>query len=451
MRIIIVGCGKIGMTIIKQLSNEGHDITVIDTNSQKVHSASDTYDVLGFVGNGASHGVQIEAGIERADMLIAVTGSDELNILCCLIAKKAGNCNTIARVRNPVYNEEIKFIKDELGLSLTINPEYEAAMEIAKILRLPSAIKVDTFAKGKVELLKYKITKDSQLQDISLIEIQTKYKTDVLVCAVERDNKVLIPRGDFRFHQGDVIHMIASHINIIKLFKAIGIESKRVQTATIVGGGIITYYLAKELNKIGIKVKIIETNLEKCEQLSELFPEAIIINADATNQEVLIEEGIDNAESFISLTGIDEANIFLSLFAQSRSKAKVITKINRISYDDIIHAFDLGSIIYPKYITADHIVRFVRATQNSMGSNVETLYKIIEGKAEALEFVIKEKFDFVGKKIEELNIHEDAIIASIQHNGKIIIPRGQDVINVNDHVIVVTTATGISDIKDILG
>lgn len=451
MNIIIVGCGKVGRTITEQLRAEGNDVTVIDLSSMVIHDVTNNLDVMGVIGNGISHEVQKEAGIEEADLLIAVTGSDELNLLCCLIGRKAGNCNTIARVRNPIYNNEIGYIKDELGLSMTINPEYAAATEIARILRFPSAIKIDTFAKGRVELMKFRIDDTSRLHGCSLIDIAKRSQSKILVCAVERGGEVIIPNGSFQLLTGDTINIVASPKDARNFFSKIGVETHQVKNVMILGGGTIAFYLAEQLLAMGIEVKIIETDTKRCEELSELLPKAIIINGDATNQDVLMEEGVVNTEAFVSLTGIDEGNIFLSLFAKTCSKAKIITKINRISYEEIISNLNLGSLIYPKYITAEYILSYVRAMRNSIGSNVETLYRIIENKAEALEFLINEDSDVVNIPLEELHLKENILIACINHKGKIITPNGQSRIMMGDTVIIVTTQKGLQDIKDILG
>lgn len=450
MRIIIVGCGKVGRTITEQLSQEGHDVAVIDTDSVVIHDVTNNFDVMGVVGNGASYTVQTEAGIEEADLLIAVTASDELNLLCCLFARKAGNCCTIARVRNPMYNNEINFIKGELGLSMVINPEYAAATEIARLLRFPSAIKIDTFAKGRVELMKFIISEGSILHNCSLMDVARKIKSDILVCAVERKDEVVIPNGSFVLKENDMISIVASPTHARDFFKEIGVETHQVKNTMIVGGGTIAYYLAVQLLNMGIHVKIVEKDRQRCEQLSELLPEAVIINGDATNQDVLVEEGIAHCESFISLTGIDEGNIFLSLFAKSASKAKIITKVNRISFDEIINTFNLGSLIYPKFITSEYIIQYVRAMQNSIGSNIETLYRIIENKVEALEFLINEDAPVVDVQLEELPIKDNILIACINRGGKIIIPNGRTQIHVGDTVIIVTTVKGLQDIKDIV-
>ena len=450
MRIIIVGCGKIGLSIIKQLVIEKHDITVIDKNAEVINDITNNYDVMGLVGNGASYSVQKEAGVDRTNLLIAVTGSDEINLLCCLFAKKAGNCNTIARVRDPLYSKEIQYIKDELGLSMIINPEYAAAVEISRLLRFPSADKIDTFAKGRVELLNLVITEDSPFVNKTLIDVAKRVLSDILICTVERGDDIFIPNGAFILRANDKITIVASAVNSREFFTKIGYDTHQVKDTMIIGGGTMTYYLAEILLKMGIKVKIVEQNRDKCEELSENLPRATIINGDATNQEILIEEGINGCDSFVSLTGIDETNIILSLFAKTRTSGKIVTKIDRISFDDIINTFNVGSLIYPDKIAADYIVSYVRAMQNSIGSNVETLYHILDNKAEALEFVIREDSRVTEKPLMELKLKNNLLIAALMRHNRIIIPRGQDRIQQGDTVVVVTSHTGLHDIKDIL-
>lgn len=450
MNIIIVGCGKVGCTLTEQLNKEGHNITVIDMDKDVVQELSSKFDVMGVIGNGASHSVQLEAGIEKTDLLIAVAGSDELNLLCCLIARKAGNCHTIARVRNPIYSQEISLIKEELGLSMIVNPEYAAAAEVARVLRFPSAIKIDTFAKGRVELLKFKIQPDSKLNNFMVMDITARLHCDVLVCAVERGDEVIIPKGSFILQEKDVISIVASPKKSAEFFNKIGVVTNQVKDALLVGGGDLSYYLTEQLLGMGISVKIIEKNRERCDELSEAFPKATIIYGDGIDQNLLMEEGLEKTQAFASLTNLDEENIMLSLFARTKSSAKLITKVNRITFDDVIHDLDLGSVICPKYITAEYIIRYVRAMQNSIGSNIETLYKIIENKAEALEFWVREDSPVVNVPLEKLNIKDNIIICCINHNGKITIPRGQDTIQVGDTVIIVTTNTGLNDIRDIL-
>ena len=450
MRIIIVGCGKIGLSIIKQLVIEKHDITVIDKNAEVINDITNNYDVMGLVGNGASYSVQKEAGVDRTNLLIAVTGSDEINLLCCLFAKKAGNCNTIARVRDPLYSKEIQYIKEELGLSMIINPEYAAAVEISRLLRFPSADEIDTFAKGRVELLNLVITEDSPFVNKTLIDVAKRVLSDILICTVERGDDIFIPNGAFILRANDKITIVASAVNSREFFTKIGYDTHQVKDTMIIGGGTMTYYLAEILLKMGIKVKIVEVNRDKCETLSENLPRATIINGDATNQEILIEEGINGCDSFVSLTGIDETNIILSLFAKTRTSGKIVTKIDRISFDDTINTFNVGSLIYPDKIAADYIVSYVRAMQNSIGSNVETLIKLNGGRVEALEFKILKGSPVIGIPLMQLNLKRDILIGCINRRGTIIIPKGQNTIEEGDTVIVVTTKSGLSDIKDIL-
>ncbi|MBQ2640544.1 MAG: Trk system potassium transporter TrkA [Lachnospiraceae bacterium] len=454
MKIIVVGCGKVGSALAAQLSEEGHDVSVVDKNPQVVNEVSSNYDVMGVVGNGGSFSVQKELGVEDADLLIAASDSDELNLLCCLIAKKAGGCSTIARVRTPIYNSEIGFIRDELGLSMTVNPEYAAAMEASRLLKFPSAIKIDTFARGHVELLKFAVPANSPLDGHTLAEISATIKGDVLVCAVEQGtgHDVTIPGGDFRLQAGDTISIVTGTHSARSFMEKVGLKSRSVANCMIIGGGTIGYYLARTLLDSHIAVTIIDKDPERCRILSEDLPEANVICGDAANQNVLLEEGIENCESFVSLTGMDEENIFLSLYARKASAKdiKLVTKINRINYDDIIDEMNLGSILNPQHIAAEYIVRYVRAMANSIGSNVETLYNIIENKAEALEFLIQLGAPVIGIPLIDLPIKKGVLIACIYRNRQIIIPNGQSTIEVDDRVIVVTTHMGFQDIRDIL-
>ena len=450
MKIIIVGCGKVGFTLVEQLNNEGHDITVIDRDGAKLRALTDSLDVMGVEGNGAVYQVQAEAGIQDTDLLIATTNSDELNMLCCLIAKKAANCHTIARIRNPEYSQELSFIREELNLSMAINPELAAATEISRLLKFPSAIKVDTFAKGRVELLKFHIPADSVLHNMQVLEVSAQLHCNVLICAVERENDVVIPDGRFRMQAGDKISFIGSPEEAAKFFRQININTTAIGSAMFVGGGKITYYLAKLLENTKIKIKIIEQDLNRCNELSELLPKALIIHGDGSDQKLLLEEGLTQTEAFCSLTGFDEENIMLSLYAASKSNAKLITKVNRIAFESVINSLDLGSLIQPKMLTADLILQYVRAMQNSMGSNVETLYKIVADKAEALEFRVKEGSPLLGIPLEKLQLKNNLLVACINRSGCIITPRGKDTIEAGDTVIIVTTHTGLNDLTDIL-
>lgn len=450
MKIIIVGCGNVGTTLAEQLSSEGHDITVIDTREQLVKDVSAAFDVLGIVGNGASFNVQSEADIGNADLFVAVTGADELNLLCCLIARKAGGCHTIARVSNPVYSNEIGFIKEELGLSMIINPQQTAAREMARMLKFPSALKVDTFAKSRSELLVYRIEEDSPLCNMQLKEMKGKLHCDVLIPVVERGEQIVIPGGDFRMMAKDNVTIIGTQLKMMELFKKLGKPTAAVRDIMIIGGGITSIYLAKQMLQMGIKVKIIERDMKRCEELAEMLPKAMIIHGDATDKDVLLEEGLVQAGAFVANTNFDEENIMLTLFAKSLSKAKLITKIHRVAYDDIVNNLDLGSIIYPKYIMAAHIIKYVRAMKNSIDSNIESLYRLNDNRVEVLEFMIKENSPVVGIPLAELKLKPNVIIGCITHKGQLTVARGQSVIAVGDTVILITTQTGMHDIRDAL-
>ncbi len=450
MKIIIVGCGNVGSALAEQLSTEGHDITVVDTQQKLVENVSTSADVLGVVGNGASFTVQSEAGVEEADLLIAVTESDELNLLCCLIAKKAGGCSTIARVSNPVYSQEVAFIKEELGLSLIINPQLAAAREMAKMLKFPFALNVDTFAKSRAELVVYRIEENSPLCDMKLKDMPGRLRCDVLITVVERGEQVLIPDGNFQLKARDEITIVGTQARTIEFFKKLGKPMAAARDAMIIGGGTTSIYLALQLMQMGVKVKIIERDQARCEELTDMLPKAMIICADATEKEVLLEEGLMDTEAFVANTNFDEENIMLTLFAKSLSRSKLITKIHRIAYDEIIEKLELGSVIYPKYITAVNIIKYVRAMKNSLGSNIETLYRLNDNRVEALEFLIKEKSPVIGIPLADLKLKKNIIIACITHKGRTMIAKGQSVIHAGDTVILVTTQTGLHDIRDVL-
>ena len=451
MNIIIVGCGKVGYTLVEQLSNEEHNIVVVDKNAEKVQYITDNLDAMGIVGNGVSYQTLLEAGVANSDLVIAVTGSDEENLLWCLIAKKTGNCQTIARVRNPIYNSEIDFLKEEFGLAMIINPELTAAREIAKMFQFPSAIRVDTFARGHVEMLHCKLAKDSPLIGVKLANLHQKLKVSVLVCEVMRGDEVIIPNGNFVFEENDIIAIASNRRNAMTFFKNAGIMKNPVKNAILAGGGKISYYLAKNLIMSGIDVTIIEQNPSRADFLSEELPEATIILGDATDQSLLEQEEYKTADGFACLTGLDEENILLALHVNANSKAKTVTKVNRITFQNVIDKLDLGSIVYPRVTTADYIVKYVRsasAAQND--NNVETLYKLANGKAEALEFNITDSSRVTDIPLQQLKIRKNTLIGCIYRNGKVIFPGGQDMIKVGDTVMVVLSGYRLSDIEDIL-
>ena len=450
LKIIIIGCGKVGRTLVEQLSQEGHDITIIDKNRERISQLANLYDVMGLVGNGASYNIQKEAGIGNAVLIIAVTGSDELNLLCCTIATQVGNCAAIARVRTPDYSQEAEYLREKLGLALIINPEYEAARDMARILYLPSSLEVTGFAHGQAELIKYAIPENSPMDGIAIKDLSHKLKANILIGAIERDDDVFIPSGDFILKKGDKLSFVGAHKQAKEFFSHLGLNSHSVKNTMIIGGGKAAYYLAKELLSRGIKVKIIENDFNRCEELSILLPEAIIINGDATDQTLLREEGIETTQSFVPLTGIDEENIMLTLYAKQVSKAKVITKINRITFTNVINSLDLGSVIYPKYITSEAIIAYVRAKKASMHSNIETLYHMYDSRVEAIEFFVSEKSAVTDVPLKDLTLKDNLLLCFINRNGRIIIPSGNDSIQKNDTVMIITKHTGFNQIQDIL-
>ncbi len=451
MNITIVGCGKVGYKLVKQLSREDdHNITIIDTRASVVQNAVNDYDIMGVVGSGTDVDTLKDAEIGNTDVMIAVTGSDELNLMICLMAKKLGNCQTIARVRRPEYFKAVNLVKDDLGLATIVNPDRAAASEIARVLRFPSAIKIDTFAKGRVEILKFEIPEDGVLNNLPIMNISSKLGSNILVCGVERGEDAFIPSGNFVLRSGDLVSIVASIKDASQFIKKIGLRADKIKDTMIVGGSNISYYLAKQLLQTGMDVKIVEHKQERCDELFELLPKATIIHGDGTDNKLLIEEGLETFDSFVSLTNIDEENVLLSLYAKSKTGGKVITKINRIEYGNVIDDLQLGTTIYPKNITAEYIVRFVRAMKNSMGSNIETMHFILDGKAEALEFRIRENSPVANITLDKLNLKENILIACINRNGKIIIPHGSDSIIPGDTVIVVTLKEGFKDISDIL-
>ena len=430
LNIIIVGCGKVGTTLVEQLVKEGHDITIVDKNAKKIQELSSLYDIMGIVGNGASFSVQQDAGIENADLIIAVTESDELNLLCCTLAKRVAKCSAIARVRTPDYSKEIVYLREKLGLAMVINPELEASREASRILCLPTALEVNTFANGQAELIKYKIPEGNPLVGTTIAELSRKTATSLLICVVEREGEIYIPSGDFTMKKNDVISFCTQRNFSRTFFEDLSVKTNQVKNTMIIGGGKAAYYLAKRLIGMGINVKI--------------------INGDGTDEELLKEEGIEYAESFVALTGIDEENILLTLHARQVSNAKTITKINRINFKDVISRLDLGSVVYPRYITSEAIIAYVRAKNESGDSNIETLYHLFDHRVEAIEFKVDHESEVTGTPLQALDLKRHLLVAFINRNGKIIIPSGQDTIERGDTVMVVTTHTGFNDITDIL-
>ncbi len=454
MNIIIVGCGKVGAALVMTLSKENHNVSIIDTDPDVVNQLAGTADIIGVTGNGASLNVQKEAGIRTAEILIATTESDEVNLRCCLIAKKSNkNIKTIVRVRNPIYLDEVTFFREELGLTMVINPERAAAREISRILRLPSAMKIDTLSGGRVDILKFKMEGNSILSGKKIMDLPQEIRNSVQICAVERGDVVMIPNGSTVLIEGDRVSFIASPLNAANFFKAMNIETNAVKDTMIIGGGKLAYYLGRELIDTGIAVKIIERDRNRCLELEEaLGNAAIIINGDGTEETVVMEEGLDRVQSVAALTNIDEENILLALYAKKHnSKAKIITKVNRIMFDSIAEEIEIGTIVHTRSIVADIVTANVRAMQNSKGrSKVETLVNILDGKAEALEFVIREASEVTDVPLQDLQLKDNLIVACIRRRNNIMYPRGANKIMVGDRVVIVTTHQGLNDITDIL-
>jgi len=451
MKIIIIGGGKVGYTLAQQLSTENHDIIVIDNDVVALNRADETLDVMCIKGNGASVEVMHEAGIEDADLLIAVTDGDELNMICCVIGKKLGAKHTVARIRNTDYSNEHTMLKEELDIDMVINPEMDAAAEIALLLQFPSAANVETFANNMLEMVEFRVLENDPINNIKLMDLTKKLPSKVLFCSVRHNNEIIIPKGNYIFHVDDIVYVIGERSGITKFFKYLGRNSQRAKNITIVGGSRICIYLTWLLNEIGVNAKIIELNSKRCVSLSEILPHALIICGDGTDQEVLDNENIHSTDAFIALTDRDEENLISSIYAHQCGVPKVILKINRLNYIPIVNQLGLDSIISPKYTAANNILRYVRALDNSQGSAVEKLYKILDDEAEVAEFTANNSTEFLETKLKDLNLKENILIAAIVRNKKIIIPYGNDYIKDGDKVIVITKTGFLSDLNDIFG
>ncbi len=448
MEIVISGLGSVGTTLMQELVDEGHNIVVIDVNAQKIENAVNKFDVKGVIGNGASASVLKEAGVQHSDLFIGATNHDELNILCCIIAKKLGAKKTIARASKPEYVELFKNDGD-LGLSLMVNPQYEAALEISRMLRFPSAIKVNEFSNGKVELVEFLVSEDSPLVGLPLKKLGSVFKEKVLICAAQRDDKAIIPTGDFVIQAGDRLFVTATMKHISLFFKHLG-WNRQAKDAIIVGGSTTAYYLCKELDKIGIHAKLIEKDPQKAAMFSEDFKKINVILGDGTDQELLLEEGLATTDAFVALANMDEQNIIMSMFATSQDVPKVITKIDQLGYYDMLQKSGIYSAVSTKTSTTDRIIRFVRLIGNAQGSTVKRVFHIIDDTTEILEFEAKENFKRFDVPIQQLNLKKHLLVAGIIRKGELITPSGQDVIKLGDNVIIVTLEEGLDDLKDIL-
>ena len=451
MKIIIFGCGKIGTTIISGLTGEGHDIVAVDRDPIVIEEVTTTYDVMGLCGNGVDSDALNEAGVSEAELFVATTNSDEINMLACFIARKMGAKHTISRIRNPEYNDDsLVFLKNTLDLSMSINPELLAAQDIYNILRFPAAVKVDTFSGRNLEIVELILKKDSPFAGLTLSDLRKKHPEKFLVCYVLRDEQVFIPSGNFVLEIGDRIGLTAAHSEVAKLMKNIGMPQKQPKSVMILGAGKSAYYVAKMLTGQGINVKIIDKDRAVCEKFASELPGAVMICGDGLKPEVLAEEGIDDAEAFISLTGSDEVNMIGSFFAKSRNVPTVITKIKRHDLAVTAEKLGLECIVSAQEAVSEVLSRYARALQNSLGSNVETLYKLMEGKAEILEFKVKEEFEYSDISLRELNLKKNILIAGIVRHKKPMIPTGNDVIMPGDNVVVIAADHKLGDLSDIM-
>ena len=449
MNIIIVGLGKLGITLTKQLVSEGHSLTVVDTNNDKVSSVVDTYDVMGVCGNGATCDTLETAGASKAKLIIAATASDEMNILCCLIANRMGAENTIARVRNPDYANQSQFLRNELGISMVVNPEFETANEISRIIRFPSAANLDSFARGKIEIASIRIHSDNSLCDTPLYDLRKKSKAKVLVCAVQRDDQVYIPSGDFVIRCDDIISITGTRSELSLFMKQTGVYKQRIKNVMIIGGGRIGYYLAKLLSDTGRNIKLIESSHDRCYKLTDSLPDITVIHGDGTDQDILDEQGLERQDALVSLTGIDEENIIVSMYAESKGINKVITKVNRHSYS-ILNDIGLETVVSPQIVAGNLVTRYVRALHNSAGnSQIQTLHKLVNGKVEAVEFIVPEGAGYENVPFKELNFLPNILVGCIIRNGKTIFPSGDDVMKAHDSIIIVTAGRIIEDLHDI--
>lgn len=450
MRIIIVGAGKMGKAILKHVCNENHEVVVIDNSAKVIEDIINTYDVMGVCGNGVSYEIQKSAGTDRADLFIAVTVNDEVNMLACLIAKNLGVKNTIARVRDYEYSKQSDLMAGTLGITRTINPELESAKEILRIINFPEALKVDSFAHGNADITEFFISNDSPIAGLSLIQINQKIGQTFLICAVERGNEVIIPNGQTVIKGNDKIYIISSQEESKAFISKLGLSKTKLKNILIIGASKIAYYLAEALTKNKYNVKIIEVNQSKAKAIAESIPKANVVVGDGSNQELLKEEGINNFDAIVCLTGIDEENIIISLYANKLNIGKIITKVNKASFAGLLEYVEMGSVIYPQDIAANQVVSYVRSNANTRGNNIVTLHKIVENQVEASEFIASKASKVINVPLKDLTLKANILIGGIIRNQQIIIPSGMTSINENDSVIVVSKDMILNDLDDIL-
>lgn len=453
MRIVVVGAGKVGRVLTEQLAAEKHDIVVIDQDPDLIESLVNIYDVRGVAGNGGCYDVQKDAFEDGADLLIATTSSDETNILACLVAKKLGTPHTIARIRNPEYEKQLHFMREELGLSMVVNPEKATAREIARVLRFPSAIKREQFCRQRFELVEYRVNEGNPLEGLQLSDLYRNIRVKILICAVARGQQTIIPTGATVLQKGDKIYLTASARELESFFRKLNIFKARANNIMIVGASRIAYYLVKELQDIQKRMTVIDSNAARCQAMSEKFPGVLVIHGDGADSELLSEERISEMDAFVPLTGLDETNIILAMYASQFPNCKVVAKINRPSFADLANQKGLvDSVVSTAAVTSETIARYVRAMQNSFDSdNIKTLHRLVGGRVEALEFNVGPGLPFIGVPLKDLNLREGLLVAGIvRQNGAPVIPSGADALQEGDDVVIVTTDTTLHALRDIV-
>lgn len=452
MRILVVGDGKLGHTLAEHLAREGHDVVIVDRSDEVLQRSEDTLDVMCVKGNGANATTLMDAGADKTDIIIAATAGDETNMLCCLIAKRLGAKYAIARIRDPDFNESLNILQRELDIDMAINPERATAQEISRLIRFPFANNIESFAKGRVEMVEFRAQERDVVVGYPLKVLARKLQglPQVLYAAVEREGRVLIPNGDFVIHAGDRVHVAADMVTITAYFRFLGKNSLRVKNVMLLGGGRISYYLARMIAPMGVHVHMIEINEQKANMLSESLPEVNVIHGDGTDQELLEQEGLKQMDAFVALCDRDEENLMAGLFAVAQGVPKVIVKNNRVAYADIINAMGLDSIISPKSITCANILRYVRARANGMGTKVEKLYRLMDGKAEALEFIARASDPYIGIPLRDLSVRPGTLVAVIVRHGKVIVPFGNDHIESGDSVVIIACQSGIGDLNEVI-
>lgn len=450
MKIVVIGCGKLGYSLACKLAEEGHEVAVVDNNEQALATGLKNNNISGILGSGTDRSVLEEIGVPEANVVIAVTQSDEVNIICAMLAKKLGAGHTIARIREPEYAGAMDLIRPAMGSGMNVNPELEAAEEISRIFRFPSALKIDFFARGRVEMIEFAVGESSPLVGVRLADFSSRFKAKVLICAVHREEEVFIPGGDFVIAPGDKLTVTGTPKDVNQFFKKTGYTNKKVKDVMIVGGGRIGFYLARILQDMGMDIKILENDRARCEKLADRLPKVTVVHCNGTEQETLVDENIDEIDGLAALTGLDEENVIISMFAQSQGVSKVVTKINHITFGGILEKAGIDCVVTPHTITTHNVCRYIRALENSEDSSFETLISLVGGRAEGIEFHVGKTFAGNHISLKDLKLKKDILIAIIIREGKTIYPTGNDMILPGDSIVIVTTRNGINEISDIL-